>query len=199
MKNYDKIEAYLKKAGFCKIARKDVWIKGMAPNMRVVDMEKEPPWIGLSTGVQRQEAEECGVGQVLDIKNMVLSIYNSANTNDVERKNPDGDDGRSKAQKKSQAEINPVPQSSESSASGETLHQPAPIICDWDKKECKGENCIFYGKTEPILGKLCPLIKPNVAPTKVYACKDCKKDIDEAQAKRTFEDEGRALCAACRG
>jgi len=31
---------------------------------------------------------------------------------------PDGDDGRSKAQKKSQAEINPEPQSSDSSASG---------------------------------------------------------------------------------
>lgn len=71
----DKIEAYLKKAGFYKITGKDVWVAGRVPHQRIVDLSIEPPWIGISTGTQRQEAEECGIAQVQDIKNDVLYMY----------------------------------------------------------------------------------------------------------------------------
>ena len=34
-------------------------------------------------------------------------------------------------------------------------------ICEWNGKECIGKNCVWYNKTKPILGKLCPLIEHN--------------------------------------
>lgn len=73
----DKIEAYLKKGGFFKLTGRDVWAAGKVPHQRIVDLSIEPPWIGISTGTQRQEAEECGIAQVQDIKQAVLNIYNA--------------------------------------------------------------------------------------------------------------------------
>ncbi len=77
MKNQDKIEAYLKKAGFFKLTGKDVWAAGKVPHQKIVDLSVEPPWVGISTGTQRQEAEECGIAQVQDIKVAVLDYYNA--------------------------------------------------------------------------------------------------------------------------
>jgi hypothetical protein len=34
---------------------------------------------------------------------------------------------------------------------------------------------------------------------KVYHCRDCPSEITEEQAKRTFNEEGRALCVRCEG
>lgn len=34
---------------------------------------------------------------------------------------------------------------------------------------------------------------------RIYKCIDCKMEIDEEQAKRTFQEEGRALCVICEG
>ncbi len=73
----DKIEAYLKKAGFYKLTGKEVWAMGKVPHLRIVDLSIEPPWIGISTGTDRQEAEECGIVQIQDIKQAVLNIYNA--------------------------------------------------------------------------------------------------------------------------
>lgn len=73
-----KIEAYLKKASFSKVTGKDVYISGKVPNMRVCDLTKEPPWCGISVGASRQEAEECGIAQVMVFKNDILAIYNSS-------------------------------------------------------------------------------------------------------------------------
>lgn len=77
MNNQNKIEAYLKKAGFFKITGKDVWAAGKVPHQRIVDLSIEPPWCGISTGTQRQEATECGIAQVQDIKVAVLDLYNT--------------------------------------------------------------------------------------------------------------------------
>lgn len=32
---------------------------------------------------------------------------------------------------------------------------------------------------------------------KVYACRGCRARIEEEQAKRTFDEKGRALCESC--
>ncbi len=77
MNNQNKIEAYLKKAGFFKLTGKDVWAAGKVPHQKIVDLSVEPPWVGISTGTQRQEAEECGIAQVQDIKVAVLDYYNA--------------------------------------------------------------------------------------------------------------------------
>ena len=34
---------------------------------------------------------------------------------------------------------------------------------------------------------------------KIYSCRDCGAGITEEQAKRTFQEEGRALCVICEG
>lgn len=34
---------------------------------------------------------------------------------------------------------------------------------------------------------------------KIYHCRDCPAEITEEQAKRTFKEEGRALCVICEG
>lgn len=74
----EKIEAYLKKAGLSKITGKDVWMMGLTPHMRIVDLGIEPPWVGITTGTQRIETENCGILQVADIKREVLNIYNTS-------------------------------------------------------------------------------------------------------------------------
>lgn len=74
----DKIEAYLKKAGFFKLTNRDVWAAGKVPHQRICDLSVEPIWIGISTGTERQEAEECGIVAVQDIKSDVLNFFNSS-------------------------------------------------------------------------------------------------------------------------
>jgi len=210
----DKIEVYLKKAGFFKITRKEVWAAGMPPHQKTCDLSGKIPWVGISTGVQRMEAEVCGISQVLEIKNVVMAIYDNSIKSVqkppvVESPVPKpiapypAPGGESNPKKltyggtKSWDELNPMMQAPGSSVPGSALSAPTPIICDWDKKECKGKNCIFHGRTEPILGKLCPLIKPNAAPTKVFKCRGCGCQISEEQAKKTFNEIGRALCKIC--
>lgn len=78
MKNETKIalETWLKKQGFTKKYGHDCYLKNQVPNQRVVDLEIEPPFVGISSGIERQEAEVCSIGECIDIKNNVLRIYN---------------------------------------------------------------------------------------------------------------------------
>lgn len=71
------IEEYLKKQGFTKVTGKDVFVAGMVPNMKVVNLEKSPPEIGIRGSAQQWiEAENSGIAAIQDIKAEVLSLYN---------------------------------------------------------------------------------------------------------------------------
>lgn len=76
-KTKEAIEAFLKKSGFWKISKKEIYAEGKTPHMKICDLTGEAPWVGLSTGTQRQEAEECGSAQVQDIKTFVLNIFHN--------------------------------------------------------------------------------------------------------------------------
>lgn len=67
---------------------------------------------------------------------------------------------------------------------------------------CPNKNCDGASYRLPVEdpGKLvspCDLI--TLPRFKVYTCRDCGTGITEEQAKRTFNEEGRALCVRCKG
>jgi len=44
---------------------------------------------------------------------------------------------------------------------------------------------------------MCEMV--NLPRVRVYNCRDCGTEITEEQAKRTYREEGRALCVICEG
>lgn len=75
------LEAWLKKAGFHKLSSKDVWCESKVPNQKVVDLTKDPIWIGINSGIKRIEAEDSGIASIQDYKDIILKLYNKEETN----------------------------------------------------------------------------------------------------------------------
>lgn len=84
-----KIEGYLKKRGFVQLsgAKENVWVKNKVPQMRVVDLNKVPPLVCISTGAERVETGH-GIIEIDDIRNDVLNIYNSVQKPAEREKSP---------------------------------------------------------------------------------------------------------------
>lgn len=69
------------------------------------------------------------------------------------------------------------------------------LVC-LDKK-CDGASYRLPIEDPGKLVSPCELITlPRV---KVYTCRNCRAEISEEQAKRTFKEEERALCLICEG
>uniref|UniRef100_A0A6M3JX19 Uncharacterized protein n=1 Tax=viral metagenome TaxID=1070528 RepID=A0A6M3JX19_9ZZZZ len=65
------------------------------------------------------------------------------------------------------------------------------------EKKCDGASYRLPTEDPRKLVSPCELITlPRV---KVYTCRDCPAKITEEQAKRTYREEGRALCVICEG
>jgi ssDNA-binding Zn-finger/Zn-ribbon topoisomerase 1 len=68
------------------------------------------------------------------------------------------------------------------------------LVCP--NKKCDGASYRFPVEVRKLISP-CELI--TLPMVKVYKCRDCGAGIMEEQAKRTFQEEGRALCVICEG
>jgi len=64
---------------------------------------------------------------------------------------------------------------------------------------CPNKNCDGASYRFPIEDPRKLLFPWEIPRVKVYTCRDCGAEITEEQAKRTFNEEGRALCVICEG
>ena len=64
---------------------------------------------------------------------------------------------------------------------------------------CVNKKCDGAGYRLPVEDPSKLLFPWETPILKVYKCRDCRAEITEEQAKRTFKEEDRALCLICEG
>lgn len=151
----------------------DTWTKGQIPNMQLVDLEREPPQVCISTGRERQETGH-GNANIDLLRERVLFIFNSK-PKETKAKKPDSQPHEANSPPK---DITPHEESGESHIES-SQPEPEPQAC----KEQKDEKDV----KEPDTPK----------PEKKYFCSECRKPTNKTQAEKSFAEYIKTLCSDC--